>query len=220
MKNFVVLIQGQSNCVAQQKDAWKGFDVIFSTWVGEENKYTENDIVLYNTPPSTSGPANFNYQIVSTINGLVKAKELGYKNVLKIRSDLIPTNASKFFNVLDETKLNFLCWHAHEVYPGCSGYLVDYLISGPIDDMIKLWDISNIFCVVPEVMLTWQYINECKEMDVNYFMNELNNENDLWWIKNNIYLSSYKMSVHNPFNRTTYNIDKTHLTNSYLNFLN
>jgi hypothetical protein len=218
MNDFVVVIQGQSTNVQEQKEAWKGFDILFSTWIGQEDKYTAEDNVIYNPIPTTTGPANFNYQLTSTQNGLLKAKELGYKHVLKIRSDMIPTNAKNFVSLLDESKLNFLCWHASPVYPSCNGYLVDYLMSGAIDDMIQLWDIPNIFCVVPEVMLTWQYINACKQIDIRYFINELHNENDLWWIKNNTYLSSYKQGI-NTSVHSTYNTDTQHLNGSYLNFL-
>lgn len=213
MNDFVVLIRGQSTNVQQQKEAWKGFDVLFSAWIGEEENYTDANNALFNTPPSTPGPGNFHYQIVSSINGLLKAKELGYKNVLNIRSDIIPTNVNRFIDSLDENKLNFLCWHRHEAYPGCSGYLVDYVMCGPIDYMIKLWNISNTICGVSEINLTWQYINSCKDIDINYFINELNDENDLWWLKYNKYLSSYKMHV-------GYTTDTMYLDQSYANFLN
>lgn len=218
MNDFVIVIQGQSTNVQQQKEAWKGFDVLFSTWIGQEDKYTVEDNVIYNPIPTNAGPANFNYQLTSTQNGLIRAKELGYKHVLKIRSDMIPTNAKNFVSLLDESKLNFLCWHAHQVYPNCTGYLVDYLMSGTIEDMIRLWNVPDIFCVVPEVMLTWQYINSCKQIDIKYFMNQLNSENDLWWIKNNKYLSSYKQGINTSVN-STYNTDIQHLNDSYLNFL-
>ena len=66
-----------------------------------------------------------------------------FKKCLKLRSDIAPTNAHEFIKLLNNDNLNFLCWHCHEVYPKCPGYLVDYLMSGDIDDLIELFDIQD-----------------------------------------------------------------------------
>jgi hypothetical protein len=82
------------------------------------------------------------------MDGLIKAKDLGYSHVLKLRSDLILTNPSKFLSILDLESLNFLCWADHKVYKNCQGYLVDYLIFGQVDEMIKLWEFEDDFFVM------------------------------------------------------------------------
>lgn len=219
MEDFVVLIQGGIDFLPKQKEIWKGYNIIFSTWKGNEKHFDENDIVIFNDFPLDPGPANVNLQLISTINGLQKAKELGFKKILKIRSDLIPTNVTKFINLLNFEKLNFLCWHGHEVYPDCPGYLVDYLMAGEIDQMIKLWSFKEIFCVVPEVMLTWSYIENCNT-DTEYFLHSLTEDNDLFWIKNNIFLSSYRNKMYNDaFRKYDFNLNKNFLEKNYLSFL-
>lgn len=190
-EKIAIIIQGPSLYVNEVKSAWKGFDnnLIFSTWKGDENKYNENDIVIFNDTPTTSGPRNINYQKISTYNGLLKAKELGYKYVLKIRSDYLPTNANEFIKLLDLNKLNFLKWDyttfLWTTYPTFKGYFDDHFSFGKIDDMLTLWDIPFNFCDSPETMLTWNYISKLKHIDVNYILPKLNNNNNLYYIKFN-----------------------------------
>lgn len=209
MKDLAIVVQGPSNYVSHFKRIF-GKNLIFSTWIGEENKYTNGDVVIFNQTPLDCGPANFNLQKVSTINGLLKAKDLGYDYALKIRSDLIPTNSLNFLKLLENDNLNFLCWYLHEVYPKCSGYLIDYLMSGRISTLLKIWEV-NIFCRVPEIMITHQYISNLSNIDINFFLPFLNGDNDLYWIKNNKLLSSYNSD-------RIFSLDKKFLNNNYLNF--
>lgn len=223
MKDIAIVIQGPTTHLAQQKEAWKEFkdQYIFSTWKGSEELYSEEDTVVFTELPPSSGPSNMNYHMVSTLAGLYKAKELGYKHLLKLRADLVPTNASKFLSTLQLDKFNFLCWHDHIVYPDCPGYLVDYLMSGPADDLIKLWTIPEFFCLVPEIMLTWNYINQCSDIEVEYFLDELNPENDLIWLKAGLALSSYQRNEkYDKFRKYDFSKTKEYLTRNYLKFLN
>jgi hypothetical protein len=217
---LAVVIQGPSCNVIQQKNAWNGFHIVFSTWKGEEDKYKASDNVIFNELPSIPGPANFNFQILSTLNGLLNLKDSGYTHALKIRSDLIPTNANKFIKLLDAESFNFLCWHEHEVYPSCPGYLVDYLCAGSIEDMINLWSITDIFAIVPEVVLTWNYIIKFKYRNVSYFLDSLCDDNDLLWIKNNLLLSSYKQSdKYDKYKKFDFSSSIDSLNEGYLKFL-
>lgn len=220
--DFVIIVQGGSEYVQQLKEKLEGFNVIFSTWVGSENKYSNNDIVVYNEKPTYTGPANLNLQKITTINGLKKAKEMGFKRALKLRSDLIPTNMFELFKTLDNEYLNFLCWHCHEVYPNCPGYLIDYLMSGNIDDLIRLWEIEDMsWCVVPEIHLTQQYITKLMgSVSVEYFLQKLNSENDLYWIKRNIKLSSYQgNTIYDKYRKFDFELNKEHLVKDYIKFL-
>ena len=221
MEKIAIIIQGASTNVLEQKEKWVEYkdDSIFSTWAGSEKFYNENDIVVFNQEPETAGPMNFNHQVTSTYNGLLKAKELGYKKALKIRSDIVPTNAKEFMKLLNNESFNFVAWQNHEVHPNCSGYLVDYLMSGHIDDMIKLWHVKNNISPVPEVKLTLNYIENMETFvskDINYFLDFLNEGNDLFWIKKNIPLSH--LQEHYKFHRGFSN-NKTFLNKDYINFL-
>ena len=50
MDNICLIIQGPSVNVNILKDKYKNMNIqiIFSTWEGEESKYNENDIVIFN----------------------------------------------------------------------------------------------------------------------------------------------------------------------------
>ena len=222
MKDLAIIVQGQSSYLEILKKSLTGLNVIYSTWVGEENKYSNNDIVIFNEKPKHPGPCNFNFQITSTIAGLKKAKELGFKKSLKLRSDIVPTNAHEFIKLLNNDKLNFLCWHCHEVYPKCPGYLVDYLMSGDIDDLIELFDIQDTsWCSVPEIHLTHQYITKLiKKTEIEYFLPKLNRDNDLIWLKRNIELSSYRnIGSYDYYKKYDFSLDKNHITDEYIKFL-
>ena len=221
MRKFVILVQGQSNNVELQKERWVGFDVIFSTWKGCETLYSNGDVVLFNEKPSDSGPANINYQTISTTNGLQLAKEMGYTHLLKIRDDIVPSNSTNFCKLLDLDKLNFLAWHRHEVYPNCPGYLVDFLMGGPIDSMIDLWNIQSNFCNVPEIILTWNYIQKCNKIGINYLLNGINSDtNELHWVKNGINISNYKaLEINDERGNFIYTDSIEFLNNNYIDFL-
>jgi len=224
MKKIAILVQGPSDNVTEVKKAFNNSpDLIFSTWKGYEDKYNLTDTVVYSDDPTVQGHRSLILQQTTTYNGLLKAKELNYTHVLKIRSDLIPTNYNNFLSIIDNDKLNFLSWHYHEVYPNCPGYFVDYLMSGPIDEMLLLWNIKEFnWCIVSEVFLTWQYITQLKtKIDINFFLNDLTAENNLYWIKKNIHLISYKQTLVDPYKKYTFgHLTENYLTLSYRNFLN
>lgn len=217
MKSCVV-VQGPSNHVSEIKNSFNNHDIIFSTWVGSEHLYSETDNVIFNTQPESNICSNFLFQQKSTIAGLRFAKERGYTHVLKMRSDIINVGHD-IFDIFETDKMNFLCWHYHEVYPTCPGYLVDYFMYGDVDDLIKLWDIDEIFCNVPEILITDSYIRKINKIP-NFILYELTNESDLFWIKNNIFLSSYKTTLYNDiYRKFDFGDTIRHLDTNYLNFL-
>ena len=122
MNNLCLIIQGPSLYVNLIKEKYKNINIqiIFSTWEGEENKYNHNDLVLFNKIPKEKGIQNVMLQQLSTYNGLLKAKELGFKNTIKIRSDSYFTDIDMFLKKdINYDKINFL-------------YFLDYYrIGGP-----------------------------------------------------------------------------------------
>jgi len=222
MDKIAILIQGSSTNVQEQKKVWSNYldDCLFSTWKGEESKYLNTDNVIFSDIPNDPGPSNINLQAQSTLMGLMHLQKKGYNRVLKIRSDMVPTNPEKFIQILDNEKLNFLCWHNHQVYPNCSGYLVDYLMSGPINAMIDMWSINDFFCVVPEIMLTWKYIQKCIITKIEFFLDKLSVDNDVYWIKNNINLLDYKNNkTQNEYDKYSFTSNHDNLNINYINFL-
>ncbi len=191
MDKICIVIQGPSDYVHEQKNAWEETKVIFSTWEGSEDKYSNEDTVIFNKVPVSGGVRNYELQRLSTYNGILLAKELGYEYVLKLRSDLIPTSGNKFLEILDLDLINFLCWHDNHVHDEFHGYFVDYLMFGKVEDLEKIWDSNYTQFNVPELSMTKQYFNLFDTSKLNFFLKSLNDTNELIWKKNGINLSTY-----------------------------
>ena len=134
-----VVVQGPtySQWITKVKESWVGYQIIFSTWEGaDKSLYDESDIVIYNPIPAKSGVNNLNLQKVSTINGFLKAKELGWNRALKVRGDFTTTSADGLFNLFDKDKLNL-----HGYWLG--GYIGDFFMEGEVDDILTLFDVET-----------------------------------------------------------------------------
>jgi hypothetical protein len=132
-----VVVQGPTypQWIQKVKESWVGYQIIFSTWDNVDKKlYDESDIVIYNPIPSQPGTKNLNLQKISTINGFLKAKELGWSRALKVRGDFTTTSADGFFSLFDRTKLNL---HGY-----WNGYINDFYMEGEIDDIITLFEVD------------------------------------------------------------------------------
>jgi hypothetical protein len=107
------------------------------------------------------------------------------------------------------------------VYPNCPGYLVDFLMGGPIDSMIDLWNIQSNFCNVPEIILTCNYIQKCNKIGINYLLNGINSDtNELHWVKNGINISNYKaLEINDERGNFIYTDSIEFLNNNYIDFL-
>jgi hypothetical protein len=131
-----VVVQGPTypQWIQKVKDSWVGYQVIYSTWENADKSfYDESDIVVYNPIPSNSGVHNLNLQKVSTINGFLKARELGWQRALKVRGDFSTTTADGLFNLFDKNKLN--------IHGYWGSYINDFYMEGEIDDIITLFDV-------------------------------------------------------------------------------
>jgi len=143
-----VVVQGQTHptYVDLIRESWVGYQIIFSTWERtDKSVYNESDIVIYNPIPSDCGIKNLNLQKVSTINGFLKAKELGWNRALKVRSDFCTTTADGLFSLFDKNKLNLHAWWG--------SYITDFYMEGEIDDIINLFEV-DIHREYPEWHLT------------------------------------------------------------------
>ena len=157
------------------RDAWGSHQLIISTWEGNTTEFQSPHNIIYNRIPNDTGIQNLNLQRVSTLAGLLKAKELGYTHALKIRNDMYPTNAQALLDCMDWDKLNLLAWHNHR-----EGYITDYIISGELTDIFTLFDI-NTYGPYSEWCLTNRLFKSELSTKTNYFLNSINKENDVYW---------------------------------------
>tara|TARA_R110000751_G_scaffold307796_2_gene431638 strand:+ start:179 stop:775 length:597 start_codon:yes stop_codon:yes gene_type:complete len=188
MGKWCIVVQGPSDCVPEIRKATEGYKTIFSAWVGEESCYSKEDDVIFNEKPEEAGTGNLFYQQKTTMSGLLKAQELGFENVLKIRSDFIVKDIDRLINSFTH-QLNFFFWHNYN-----GGYICDYLMAGKTELIISLWKIkSGKYYMFSERMITENFF----EMGLNkddfiFFLNSLNKKNNIFWTKYKKFLSSYK----------------------------
>ena len=199
MNKICLVIQGQSDYVNILKEKYKNCDIpiIFSTWIGEESKYDKNDIVVFNKMPIERGIQNVMLQQLSTYNGLLKAKELGFKNAIKIRSDAYFTDLSLFLkNDIDYNKLNFLYFLDYHRTNGPDKnnneykYFCDYIQISSVDNLLKMWNFKYEKVFYAEQLTTNHVFNSFKKDDIAFTGNYLTKNCDIYWISRKLYLST------------------------------
>ena len=199
MNKICLVIQGQSDYVNILKEKYKNCDIpiIFSTWIGEESKYDKNDIVVFNKMPIERGIQNVMLQQLSTYNGLLKAKELGFKNAIKIRSDAYFTDLSLFLkNDIDYNKLNFLYFLDYHRTNGPDKnnneykYFCDYIQISSVDNLLKMWNFKYEKVFYAEQLITNHVFNSFKKDDIAFIGNYLTKNCDIYWISRKLYLST------------------------------
>lgn len=205
-----LIIQGPSNDVKLIKSIYKkdNITIIFSTWKGEENKYEKDDIVIFNDIPKENGIQNVMLQQLSTYNGLLKAKELGFKNAIKIRSDSYFTNLKLFLkNDINYDKVNFLYYLDYYRKNGPDKknnhykYFYDFAQISTIENLLKLWNFKYEKCYYSEQLTTKHFIKTFKKNKIDFIGNYLNKDSDIYWISRKLYLSNlntdknYKLKI-------------------------
>ena len=81
--------------------------------------------------------------------------------------------------------INFLTWH------NGGKYFVDYFIEGPIDEIYNIWDIKKLYDDYSE-KITTENIFSLGYTNFNFMLDSLSDENEIYWIKYNLNLSTYK----------------------------
>jgi hypothetical protein len=181
-----VVVQGPTHpqWLKKVKESWEGYQIIFSTWEGTNaGLYGPSDIVIYNQIPPNAGVKNINLQKVSTINGFLKAKELGWNRALKVRSDFSTTTADGLHSLFDTTKLNL---HGY-----WNNYINDFYMEGEIDDILELFDVG-IDEHYPEWHLTKKLYGSKLNTKSNCIVKKLHPKYaDLFWLKGNYWFSEH-----------------------------
>jgi len=185
--NRCVVVQGPTNFtnVLNIKKHWKNIPIVYSTWEGSDTScYSTSDIVVLNKIPTNRGVQNLNLQKISSLNGILKAKELGFTRVIKWREDMYPTNSSEFLKLLKLESINFLAFMNH-----LHGYFTDYFIEGDVDILVDIFENIDINVPYPEYAIT-KRILENDITDINFVGNSLTIDNDIIWTKRQKKLSS------------------------------
>ena len=199
-----IVIQGPNTHPSKIIDCYKSKNnIIFSTLINEDISSIDNQgfTIIQNKIPRVSGKANFNYQVINTLNGLKKAKSLGYNYALKIRSDITIKEIDKLLDILIKSK-DVIYFSAYHNWDG--GYLCEHMNFGHVDNLINLWDIPVSDSEdAPEIQLTKNF-NKCfKHIGVKYIFPLLYEYNILsFWEKRNFYLNEYendKLFVYDKF---------------------
>ena len=199
MNKICLIIQGPSHYVDIIKDEYKdnNIPIIFSAWEGEESKYNENDIVVFNKMPQERGVQNIMLQQLATYNGLLKANELGFKNAIKIRSDAYFTDLSLFLkNDIDKNKLNFLYFLDYHRINGPDKnsnhykYFCDYIQISSVDNLLKMWDFKYEKVSYAEQLITKQVFNTFNKEEISFIGNYLTKDCDIYLISRKKYLSN------------------------------
>lgn len=131
--------------------------IILSTWIDEkQNLISRFDslgiCILLNKKPDYAGFSNINLQIISTLSGINKAKELDVEYVIKTRTDqriYSPNVLSFLFNIINVFPLNSSVNKQRKRIVGLSlntfKYrmygLSDMFTFGHLSDMLLYWDI-------------------------------------------------------------------------------
>jgi len=172
-------------------------NVIFSCW--NNNPINFGDfIVTKNDEPTDGRIGNLIKQSKSILYGCNIAQNMGFKRVLKIRGDMFIKNKSDFLNLIDNDELNLFSWHFCESVPHSRGYIVDYFMSGKIEDIINLWSVDlSLGHPIAEQYITHNFFKLLKKNNVkyNFILNQINQDNDVFWLKKDMYLSTYNSHV-------------------------
>ena len=139
------------------KKIYPNSEIILSIWKDEKKDELDRIrnigvVVVENDKPETGGFINLNYQIVSTKNAVLKAKELGCKYILKSRTDIriYETGVDKFLISLlknfptkyskQKQRIIGIDINTHKYGIGIS----DIFQFGTTEEMEKMWNIDLI----------------------------------------------------------------------------
>ncbi len=132
-------------------------EIIISTWDNASKRLIHNlekegAFIVLNKKPEIAGIGNINMQLVTTMGGLVKAKELGIEYVYKTRSDqrMYAININEYLiNLINFFPVKNGFSQKKRIISSGFGSLkyVPYLLSdvwvfGNIDDMICYWGLE------------------------------------------------------------------------------
>jgi hypothetical protein len=202
--DVAIVVQGQADfdCWAKISEQFSDYVIIFSCWTIPTSNVkefegrikhlsTKERWILCQKPPRIRGVHNLNLQKISTMNGVNYARKLGFKFVLKWRSDQIPVGGNRLVREFYSPEhVSLLFWHKHR-----HGYLVDYSVFGLCDDLSTLFDVSP-FGPYPEYSITWNAYFSGLHTKVRLVGRSLRSGGiDIFWPKHSLFCSTNNMNV-------------------------
>lgn len=192
-KEICVVVQGPLDYPEKVVEMYKSFssNVIVSTNTNSPyitHLIESNGLKLIINDLVPEGRKNFNNQVNNTYKGILKAKELGFKYVLKIRADLFTDDLEKLINSFDLNKIYFPAYHNHD-----GGYLCEHFIFGDINFMLDLWNIPiSHLNIAPEIQLTSKFYQIRTNQKIDYIFPIIFEKNiKIYWEKYKFYLNNY-----------------------------
>ena len=108
---------------------------------------------------------------------------MGFKRVLKWRSDFICANGEELLKLFPEDKISFYAWHR-------DNYITDFFMEGNIDEMINLFSFDGMNARFPEQAFTNQMFKLGLDTKAHFVCKDIFEPNDIKWLKQNYWLSA------------------------------
>ncbi|MDP1842853.1 MAG: WavE lipopolysaccharide synthesis family protein [Sediminibacterium sp.] len=179
------------NTIDLYRKHFKQAIIILSTWEDQNipEAFYDNDFIhlILNKKPANAGIGNINYQIVSSLSGILKAKQLGAKYVMKTRTDqrmYAPNIEEYLLNLLDvfppvnkeiqQARLIALSFNTfkYRLYS-----VSDMMIFGEISDMLNFWectlDSRHTITVDPKNIMSFSKERICEVYLVTNYLDKL-----------------------------------------------
>ncbi|MAP67646.1 MAG: hypothetical protein CMF80_08120 [Candidatus Marinimicrobia bacterium] len=153
-KDTIILITGQLNSLFTERliETYKNVHhKIISTWDNTkkeliDNLENNNFIVVLNNDEAIKNcmiTHKHNSQIMCIKTGIEKAKELGYKNVLKLRTDIFSTDMERFVEINKNLYLDKIMTICGIETKMAGIYFLDIIIAGPVDKLLSMFVLKN-----------------------------------------------------------------------------
>lgn len=187
--NIWIVIQGPMANFEQVQSYYCDIpNVVWSGWSQDVDKIKHQPNVVLSKLPIIKGYKNVYCQAKTTMKGIKKAKDNGAKFIFKIRSDMV---FSDICLLVAKLKLDgTIFFGAYHNWDG--GYLTDFFMFGPVDKLLKIWDIPIKFRwrkVPPERLMTNNFLKYFPTDKINYISPILFENNiKCYWFKYNKYV--------------------------------
>lgn len=145
---------------------------ILSTWENQDTSILEknNFIVVKNKEPIIKH--SINYQSATIQGGIIKAKELNYEYIIRIRTDIFCNDIKFLKDVFTSQNIEKISC-IYNVKVNRYYFFLDLVISGKIDNIQKLFISCNNSNGCPEQYWLTKYFN-INKIDINFLKENIN----------------------------------------------